>query len=115
MIGIYTCKESSNVPGKLVVLVTSVSFSPKQSQHHLPLTSSSRAKNKENDGGWNLLFDDIKSIQKITEQNSHGGEEAGLQFVSYEGEKRTVLDLARRDEVFSQIVGFSGLQWKRCG
>ncbi|KIW70013.1 hypothetical protein PV04_02324 [Phialophora macrospora] len=115
MIGTYTCKDSNGIRGKLLVLVTAVSFSPNHPQHHLPLTSSSRAENNEEDGGWNLLFSDIKSIHKITEQNSHGGEEAGLQFVPYEGEKRTFLHVARRDEVFSQIVGFSGLQWKRCG
>ncbi|OCT49723.1 hypothetical protein CLCR_07234 [Cladophialophora carrionii] len=116
LIGTYTCKDNNDVQGRLVVLVTSVSFAPKRSEHHLNLTSSSRSANKEKDAGeWNLLFDDIKEIHKITEQNSHGGEEAGLEFVPYQGEKRMVMHLARRDEVFSQIVGFSGLHWKRCG
>ncbi|EXJ61719.1 hypothetical protein A1O7_02148 [Cladophialophora yegresii CBS 114405] len=116
LIGTYTCKDHNDVQGKLVVMMTSVSFAPKRSGNRLNLTQSSRSANKDKDThGWSLLFDDIKEIHKITEQNSHGGEEAGLQFVLYEGEKRTVMHLARRDEVFSQIVGFSELEWKRCG
>jgi hypothetical protein len=61
------------------------------------------------------LFEYIREIHKITNQNSHGGEEVGLEFADFWGEKRTVMHLAKRNEVFSQIIGFSGVQWKRCG
>ena len=117
LIGTYACytgfNDNDRVDGKLIVLATSVSFSPKQSKLQR-LTSTSKSEEKDA-AGWNLLFDDIKEIHKITHETKHGGEQDGLEFCDSQGEKKAVMKLAKRDEVFSQIMGFSGVKWKRCG
>ncbi|KAL8651975.1 MAG: hypothetical protein Q9226_004459 [Calogaya cf. arnoldii] len=57
---------------------------------------------------WEVRFDEIKSLQKV-------GTGEGLLFVSTEGEDMRVSGLERRNEVFSQIVGYSGLRWQVSG
>ncbi|KAJ9605903.1 hypothetical protein H2200_009752 [Cladophialophora chaetospira] len=119
LIGSYACHTSNDnndnqIAGNLFVLATSVSFSPKRTTR-ARLTPGSKSKEKEEAKGWSVLFEDIREIHKITHQNKWGSEEDGLEFRTFDGEKRSVLKLAKRNEVFSQIVGFSGIHWKRCG
>ncbi|KAK5079957.1 hypothetical protein LTR70_009114 [Exophiala xenobiotica] len=62
-----------------------------------------------------MPFSGLEAIHKITE-SSHTKQALGLLFVGLgNAPSHQVAGLARRDEVFSQIVGYSGLPWKRIG
>ena len=57
---------------------------------------------------WQLRFDDLTTLQKV-------GTGEGLLFVSSSGEGYRVSGLKSRNEVFTQIVGYSGLHWQVTG
>ncbi|KAL9009748.1 MAG: hypothetical protein Q9173_005247, partial [Seirophora scorigena] len=54
---------------------------------------------------WELHFDDITMLQKV-------GAGEGLLFVLASGEGHRVSGLKSRNEVFTQIIGYSGLRWQ---
>ncbi|KAI1611708.1 hypothetical protein EDD36DRAFT_297308 [Exophiala viscosa] len=97
MIGRYKCRDG-DAYGELVVTTASISFSPKKSAN----------------SGWDLPFRELIGIQKITVQVK-SGEEAGLIFTKLNGTTHDVAHLVERDLVFSQIIGYSRLLWKRTG
>ena len=110
LIGSYTCRDENDVHGRVVVMATAVHFSTKVSR-----SSKISASDRDTDAaGWSIPFASLREMHKITETNSHGGEEIGLKFKPFEGETRKLTNVAKRDEVFSQIVGYSGLKWMRC-
>lgn len=57
---------------------------------------------------WEVRFDETRLLQKV-------GAGEGLLFVNTEGEEFRVSGLERRNEVFTQIVGYSGLRWQVSG
>ena len=57
---------------------------------------------------WDLKFDDITLLQKV-------GAGEGMLFVTTGGENYRVSGLKMRNEVFSQIIGYSGLRWQVTG
>ncbi|KAI4180440.1 MAG: hypothetical protein LQ348_005199 [Seirophora lacunosa] len=57
---------------------------------------------------WELHFDDITVLQKV-------GAGEGLLFVLASGEGHRVSGLKSRNEVFTQIIGYSGLRWQVTG
>ncbi|KIV80312.1 hypothetical protein PV11_07823 [Exophiala sideris] len=98
MIGRYKCR-AGDVYGDLVVTTASISFSPKKSADHT---------------GWLLPFRQLTGLQKVTVEVK-SGEEAGLIFVELDGSKHNIAHMNERDLVFSQIIGYSRLLWKRTG
>ncbi|KAI4233027.1 MAG: hypothetical protein LQ349_004649 [Xanthoria aureola] len=57
---------------------------------------------------WEMRFDALRLLQKV-------GTGEGLLFVSTEGDESRVSGLEQRNEVFTQIVGYSGLRWQVSG
>ena len=57
---------------------------------------------------WEVRFDEIKLLQKV-------GTGEGLLFVHTDGEEFRVSGLKLRNEVFTQIIGYSGLKWQVSG
>lgn len=57
---------------------------------------------------WEMRFDALKLLQKV-------GTGEGLLFVSTEGDESRVSGLEQRNEVFTQIIGYSGLRWQVSG
>ncbi|KAL8654814.1 MAG: hypothetical protein Q9210_001272 [Variospora velana] len=57
---------------------------------------------------WELRFDDITMLQKV-------GAGEGLLFVLASGDVHRVSGLKSRNEVFTQIIGYSGLRWQVTG
>lgn len=57
---------------------------------------------------WDLQFDDLAMLQKV-------GAGEGLLFVLSNGEAHKVSGLKSRNEVFTQIIGYSGLRWQVTG
>ncbi|KAL8899511.1 MAG: hypothetical protein Q9207_006163 [Kuettlingeria erythrocarpa] len=57
---------------------------------------------------WDLQFHDLTMLQKI-------GAGEGLLFVLSSGEAYKVSGLKSRNEVFTQIIGYSGLRWQVTG
>ncbi len=57
---------------------------------------------------WNLRYDNVKSIQKPTSGD-------GIQFVLMDDTEHKVMGLKQRNEVFTQIIGYSGLRWQATG
>lgn len=98
LIGIYTCKENGT-PGRLLATTSSISFAVRGSRDPI----------------WRMPFSELEAIHKIAEP-SRTKAELGLLFVGrHDGPSHQVAGLEKRDEVFSQIVGYSGLAWKRIG
>lgn len=62
--------------------------------------------------GWNLSYDELTAMHKV-EENTRTTESRGVAFVTASGGRHVVLDLAVRDEIFSQILGYSSLKWKK--
>ena len=56
---------------------------------------------------WELRYDDCRSIRKQSE--------SGLIFELMDDSEYRVMGLAVRDEVFTQIIGYSGLAWQVSG
>ena len=56
---------------------------------------------------WELRYDDCKTIRKQSE--------SGLIFELMDDSEYRVMGLAVRDEVFTQIIGYSGLAWQVSG
>lgn len=46
-------------------------------------------------------------------EHSRTKEHESILWVSHDGTHYAACGLAKRDEVFSQIIGYSGLPWKR--
>ncbi len=60
---------------------------------------------------WRLRYDELKSMQKIVGSSTiSSGED--LLFVDMNDAKCQVSGLKLRDEVFTQIIGYSGVQWQ---
>ncbi|KAL8798625.1 MAG: hypothetical protein Q9182_006519 [Xanthomendoza sp. 2 TL-2023] len=57
---------------------------------------------------WELRFDETRLIQKV-------GNGDGLLFVHTDGEEFRVSGLKLRNEIFTQIIGYSGLKWQVSG
>ena len=53
---------------------------------------------------WKLRYDDCKTIRKVSD--------SGLIFELMEDDEFMVTGLKLRDEVFTQIIGYSGLAWQ---
>lgn len=90
-IGQYHC-TTENHHGDLCVTSKSVKYKTAIRSHIL----------------WDLKFDDITLLQKV-------GAGDGMLFVTSGGEKFRVSGLKLRNEVFSQIIGYSGLRWQVTG
>ena len=56
---------------------------------------------------WELRYDDCKTIRKQSE--------SGLIFELMDDSEYRVMGLAVRDEIFTQIIGYSGLAWQVTG
>ena len=56
---------------------------------------------------WELRYDDCRTIRKQSE--------SGLIFELTDDSEYRVMGLAVRDEVFTQIIGYSGLAWQVTG
>ena len=56
---------------------------------------------------WKLRYDSCKSIRKHSE--------SGLIFELMDNSEFKVMGLALRNEVFTQIIGYSGLEWQVTG
>lgn len=56
---------------------------------------------------WELRYDDCRTIRKQSE--------SGLIFELMDDSEYRVMGLAVRDEVFTQIIGYSGLAWQVTG
>ncbi|ETN39110.1 uncharacterized protein HMPREF1541_05332 [Cyphellophora europaea CBS 101466] len=91
MIGNYNCTA-----GVLKVTTRSISLSP----------------NGPAGDGWCLRYHELDSMHKV-ENPTRSKEMKGLNFVTVAGETLCVYDLLLRDEIFSQILGYSGLRWKK--
>lgn len=57
---------------------------------------------------WEVQFNNLTMLQKV-------GAGEGLLFVLASGEGHRVSGLKLRDEVFTQIIGYSGLRWQVTG
>jgi len=57
---------------------------------------------------WRLQYDEIKTIQKTTSGD-------GLVFAHMDATERRVMGLKTRNEIFTQIVGYSDLIWQVTG
>jgi len=57
---------------------------------------------------WKLQYDEVKTIQKSTSGD-------GLVFALMDDGERKVMGLKTRNEIFTQIIGYSGLVWQVTG
>ena len=57
---------------------------------------------------WEVSFEEVKILQKF-------GAGDGLLFVCTSGDEFRVAGLKARNEIFSQIIGYSGLRWQVMG
>lgn len=57
---------------------------------------------------WVLRYDNVKTIQKPKSCE-------GIRFVLMNGDEHQVMGLKQRNEVFTQIIGYSGLIWQVTG
>ncbi len=57
---------------------------------------------------WKLRYDNVKTIQKPKSGD-------GIGFVLMDDSERKVMGLKQRNEVFTQIIGYSGLVWQVTG
>lgn len=57
---------------------------------------------------WELRYDNVKTIQKPKSCE-------GIRFVLMNGDEHQVMGLKQRNEVFTQIIGYSGLVWQVTG
>lgn len=94
-IGRYHC-ISEGRHGNLCVSTQRVSF-------EIHLTSSER---------WSLNYKDLKSIEKIVRTSTVLPDD-GLLFTDVDGKEYGASGLKLRDEVFSQIIGYSNVRWRR--
>lgn len=60
---------------------------------------------------WEVRYDDLKLLQKV----GAGETGVGLLFVDVNDEAFRVAGLKMRNEVFTQIIGYSGLRWQVSG
>lgn len=93
-IGRYHC-SSDKRQGNFCVDTEKVSF-------EVHLTTNER---------WRLDYKDMKSVQKFKGFNATGGDD--LVFTSMDGTQYRASGLKVRDEVFSQIIGYSNVEWQR--
>jgi hypothetical protein len=93
-IGRYHCSSEKH-QGNLCVDTEKVSF-----ETHL--TASER---------WRLSYRDMKSIEKAAGSSTIAGDD--LVFTAMDGAEYGASGLNIRDEVFSQIIGYSHVQWQR--
>ena len=114
--GLVSCQESSkdgsadeNPPGKHVVELGK--YHCTSQNHHGDLCVSSEGLKYISAVRKNLLwefhFDKIKSMKKVGND--------GLAFVHTNDEDLRVAGLKLRNEVFTQIIGYSGLRWQVSG
>jgi hypothetical protein len=94
-IGRYHC-TSEKRHGNLCVSTDQVSF-----ENHL--TANER---------WSLKYEDLKGIEKVNGNNVITSGD-GLLFTMMNGTAYAVSGLKLRDVVFSQIIGYSNVQWQR--
>jgi hypothetical protein len=60
---------------------------------------------------WHVRYDELKSMQKIVGSSTiSSGED--LLFTDMNDVQYQVSGLKLRDEVFTQIIGYSGVQWQ---
>ncbi|KAI9820582.1 MAG: hypothetical protein M1827_004951 [Pycnora praestabilis] len=59
---------------------------------------------------WEMPYKSIKCVEKRTRSKKAGG--ADLRFVNLNDEEFLVKDLEKRDELFTQIIGLSDIQWQ---
>ncbi|KAJ4290986.1 hypothetical protein N0V90_010182 [Kalmusia sp. IMI 367209] len=100
--GSYTTSEHETT-GRVVIQISSVRF----------------VSNTGNTVHWALSYDDINSLEKqdrIVSKNvpsklqSESGKD--LRLTTNTGEERVLQNVEKRDEVFSQIIGFSETNWQ---
>ena len=58
------------------------------------------------------MYEDLKSIEKVS-GNTVVNSGDGLLFTAMNGSTYAVSGLKLRDVVFSQIIGYSNVQWQR--
>jgi hypothetical protein len=90
IIGTYDCTG-----GSFTVTTRSVSFSP----------------DKSAETGWCVDYEELDSFRKV-QQTTRTKSLRGLSFRSG-SHTHSVYGLERRDEIFSQILGYSRVRWKR--
>ena len=93
-VGRYHC-TSQKLHGNLCISTEAVSF-----ETHLTANEK-----------WHLRYNELKSMQKIVGSSTiSSGED--LLFVDLNDVEYRVSGLKLRDEVFTQIIGYSGVQWQ---
>ena len=68
---------------------------------------------------WNLKYDEVKSLRKVANRSSNNpfsrtadSADEGILLIDMEGREYCVTGLKERDEVFTQIIGYSGVEWQ---
>ncbi|KAK5208641.1 hypothetical protein LTR20_001424 [Exophiala xenobiotica] len=95
-VGGYKCRDGNR--GRLLVTTRSATFLP----------------SKSGDQKWAVEYTALKRIYK-TPTSYLPGQDGGLCFVDMDGIEHEVTNLRSRDQVFSQIIGYSDVHWKRTG
>ncbi|OQV06013.1 hypothetical protein CLAIMM_10656 [Cladophialophora immunda] len=95
-VGSYKCKSGD--PGRLTVTTDRLSFVP----------------SRQGPEQWTIPYERLQRIHKVPRTSLHTNSE-GLLFVTMDEAQYEIAGLRHRDEVFSQIVGYSDVQWKKTG
>ncbi|KAK5199120.1 hypothetical protein LTR96_003510 [Exophiala xenobiotica] len=95
-VGGYKCRDGNR--GRLLVTTRSATFLP----------------SKSGDQKWAVEYTALKRIYK-TPTSYLPVQDGGLCFVDMDGIEHEVTNLRSRDQVFSQIIGYSDVHWKRTG
>ncbi|KAL8772838.1 MAG: hypothetical protein Q9209_002183 [Squamulea sp. 1 TL-2023] len=95
--GFYTC-SSADHSGRLVVTSEGVQFQPFVASHNQ----------------WNVAFNKIKRMEKVNTIVQFGSGK-DLLFYDADGSSYSASNVANRDEVFTQIVGYSNVRWQVVG
>ena len=71
---------------------------------------------------WNLKYNEVKSLRKVANPSSNNpfsrtadSTDEGILLIDMEGREYCVTGLKGRDEVFTQIIGYSGVEWQITG
>ncbi|KAL8677492.1 MAG: hypothetical protein Q9224_007191 [Gallowayella concinna] len=95
--GSYTC-QSTNHSGRLVVTSEGIQFQPFVASHNQ----------------WKVAFNKLKRMEKVNTIVQVG---SGKDLLFYDADDTTysASNVAKRDEVFTQIVGYSNVKWQVVG
>ncbi|KAL8669395.1 MAG: hypothetical protein Q9168_006007 [Polycauliona sp. 1 TL-2023] len=95
--GSYTCSSAKH-SGRLVVTTEGIQFQPFVASHNQ----------------WKVAFNQIKRMEKVN-TIVQVGSGTDLLFYDANGSTYSASNVAKRDEVFTQIVGYSNVKWQVVG